>query len=82
MNKVFKKIFEETGQSKEKILSDQSNISSYDYTNIVGQGDHKYLSNVFDFMDGYGDNITFKHLVNDKVVEENIQFFQQQQKTI
>lgn len=78
MEKVFQKTFEETGQSKEEILMNQSNITFYDYTNIAGQGDPKYLSNVFAFMDEYGDTVTFKHLVNGEVVEENIQVFQQQ----
>lgn len=72
MDKIFARIQEETGQSKEEILSDQTNLIFYEYTSILGQGDPNYLSNVFQFIDEYGDTITFKHLQNGEVVEEKI----------
>lgn len=75
MDDVFKKLEEETGQTKDEVLSDQSNISFYDYTYVPGKGDPNYLSNVFQFIDEYGDEITFKHLQNGKVVEEKIHVY-------
>lgn len=78
MDKIFDKIREKTGQTKEEILSDQSNLTFYEYTSLPGQGDPKYLSNIFQFIDNYGDAITFKHLQNGEVVEENIQVYNQE----
>ena len=75
MDKIFARIQEETGQSKEEILSDQTNLIFYEYTSILGQGDPNYLSNVFQFIDEYGDTITFKHLQNGEVVEEKIHVY-------
>lgn len=75
MDKIFDKIEEETGQTKEEILSDQSNISFYDYTYVPGEGDPEYLSNVFQFIDNYGDIVTFKHLQNGEVIEEKIRVY-------
>ncbi len=79
MEKIFDKTREETGQTKEEVLSDQSNLSFYDYTSLPGEGDPNYLSNVFQFIDEYGDSISFKHLQNGEVVEEKIQVYSDQQ---
>lgn len=78
MEGIFQKTFEETGQRKEEILSDQSNLSFYDYTFLPGQGDPKYLSNIFQFIDEYGDEITFRHLQNGEEVEETIYVYNKQ----
>lgn len=78
MDKIFDKIKEETGQTKEEILSDQTNITFYNYTYVPGEGDPNYLSNVFQFIDEYGDSITFKHLQNGEVVEEKIHVYNEE----
>lgn len=78
MDKIFAKIQDETGQTKEEILSDQTNLSFYEYTSILGQGDPNYLSNVFQFIDEYGDTITFKHLQNGEVIEEKIHVYNEE----
>lgn len=78
MDKIFDKIKEETGQTKEEILSDQTNITFYNYTYVPGEGDPNYLSNVFQFIDEYGDSITFKHLQNGEVVEETLHVYNEE----
>lgn len=70
----------ETGQTIEEILADQQNISFYQYTYIANTGDPEYLSNVFAFLNDYGDVITFKHLgENNEIIEEEISIFSTQQ---
>lgn len=78
MEKIFDKTREDTGQTKEEILSDQTNITFYNYTYVPGEGDSNYLSNVFQFIDEYGDSITFKHLQNGEVVEETIHVYNEE----
>lgn len=79
MDAVFQKMEAETGQTRDEILSDQTNLSFYDYTYVPGEGDPYYLSHIFQFIDEYGDEITFKHLQNGEVVEERIRIFNQAQ---
>lgn len=72
---------EVTGQEVDDILSDQTNASFAEYTYLPGVGDPKYLSNVFAFLDGYGEEITYKHFnKNDEIIEERINIFSHQQK--
>lgn len=79
MDYIFEIIFEETGQTREEILSDQENISFYQYTSKVDEGDPFYLSNVFAFLSDYGETITFKHFGdNHEIVEEEITIFSTQ----
>lgn len=79
MDAIFQKMEAETGQTRDEILSDQTNLSFYDYTYVPGEGDPYYLSHIFQFIDEYGDEITFKHLQNGEVVEERIRIFNQAQ---
>lgn len=80
MDAVLAKTMEETGQTREEILSDQENISFYQFTNVIKEGDPKYLSNIFAFLSDYGEVITFKHFgENNEIVEERISIFSNQQ---
>lgn len=80
MNKVLDRASEETGQTRDEMLADQENISFYQFTSIVNKGDPEYLSNIFAFLNDYGETITFKHFgENHEIVEEEISIFSTQQ---
>ena len=80
MNKVLNRASEETGQTRDEMLEDQENVSFYQFTDIVNKGDPEYLSNVFSFLNDYGDSITFKHFGdNNEIIEEEISIFSTQQ---
>ena len=65
----------QTDKTKEELLSDQTNLSFYDYTYFSGEGDPNYLKNVLQFIDDYGEEIIFKQLENGQIVEEKIKVF-------
>lgn len=80
MDKVLAKAEEETGQTRDEMLADQGNITFYQFTYIINEGDPNYLSNVFSFLSDYGETITFKHFGdNHEIVEEVITIFSVQQ---
>lgn len=67
MNKIFRETMKYTGVSKEDILSDQTNISFYEYAYASHQGDKYYLDNIFQFFDG--DVITYQKNNEDGEIE-------------
>lgn len=80
MDKVLEAAAIDTGQSIDDMLADQENVTFYQYTDTVDVGDPEYLSNVFAFLNDYGDVITFKHFgENHEIVEEEIAIFSSNQ---
>lgn len=80
MDKILELAAKESGLTIEEILADQENIIFYQFTYAVDKGDPNYLSNVFAFLNDYGEVITFKHFdENNEIVEEVITVFSTQQ---
>ncbi|MDE6292707.1 MAG: transglycosylase SLT domain-containing protein [Bacilli bacterium] len=80
MDKILELAAKESGLTIEEMLADQENIIFYQFTFTIDKGDPNYLSNVFAFLNDYGEVITFKHFdENNEIVEEVITIFSTQQ---
>lgn len=81
METVLAETARNTGQDVRDILSDQTNTSFVEYTDIPGVGDKDYLSHVFQFLDEDGNVISFKHFDGEgNIITEEITVFGQDNK--
>ncbi|MBQ6538725.1 MAG: transglycosylase SLT domain-containing protein [Bacilli bacterium] len=78
MNKVLSAYSEDSGRSRDLIISDTNNIDFTNYTNVVvGQGDSEYLNHVMRYVDT--DKVSVKKLTNNDVIDIDFQFRSQSQ---